>query len=84
MREASKTEALLYAIQILKYFQARSGKPGTMTLDEWSCIQQWREECLDIEAILRGIDLAFIESAGDVSSLLHCAKAVKEAAKLPS
>lgn len=84
MQESTKSEALLYAIQISDYFQAKCGSRASLTLDEWSCIQRWREEGLGIECVLRGIDIAFSIGAGKVLSILHCTTAVKEAAKLPS
>ncbi len=49
-----------------------------MTIDDWSCIQLWREMGIPEQCVLRGIDRAFEKNTGDVTSLLHCAWAVKE------
>ena len=83
MQESRKSEALRYAVQISNYFQIRKGERASLTLDEWSCVQRWREQGLNIECVFRGIDLAFSTGAGDVVSLLHCAKAVRQASKSP-
>ena len=84
MQESRRSDGLLYAIHISNYFQAKCGRHLSLTLDEWSCIQQWREQGLDVECVIRGIDLAFSMGAGQVLSLLHCASAVREVSKVPS
>jgi hypothetical protein len=84
MQESRRSEALLYAIHISNYFQAKCGRQLSLTLDEWSCIQHWREQGLDVECVLRGIDLAFSMGADQVLSLLHCTAAVQEVSKVPS
>jgi hypothetical protein len=76
MQEASKSEALLYTVQIYKYFQIRCGKTGALTMDEWSCIQKWREQGHDVEAIRKGIDRACSQNGGTVRSLADCEKAI--------
>jgi hypothetical protein len=74
MKEASQSEALLYTVQVFKYFQTRCGKTGTLTMDDWSCIQQWREQGLEVDSIRRGIDRACMENGGTIRSLADCAK----------
>jgi hypothetical protein len=78
MRDARKTEALLYTVKIHDYFRTKYGKSTTLGIDEWLCIQEWRKQGLEIECVFKGIDLAFSTNAGTVSSVLHCANAVGE------
>jgi hypothetical protein len=82
MRDANKTEVLLYSIQVHQHFRARYGKGTTLTMEEWSCIQQWRERGIQLECVFRGIDLAFSVNVGKVSSVLDCANAVREVCDL--
>lgn len=84
MTNSRTNEGLLYAIGVFEYFRARCGKSSCFTVDEWTCIQQWREAGLPLDRVLKGIDLAFSVNRGEVGSLLQCANAVREVSNSPS
>ncbi len=84
MQQSRNNAALLYAINISNYFQARSGSHEALTLDEWSCIQKWREDGISLDRVFRAIDLALSAQPDRVPSLLHCRAAVLEATKRSS
>jgi len=70
--------ARLYASRIHNYFTTRFGRPSLLTLDDWTCIRKWREEGIPVEYVFHGIDRACLMKAGEVTSLAHCASAVRE------
>jgi hypothetical protein len=68
----------LYTARIHKHFRLRCGKSAVLTIDDWKCIQQWREAGLPLECVIVGIDRAFEQNAAPVTSLLHCVWSVRE------
>jgi hypothetical protein len=70
--------ARLYTAQISKYFWTRAGRLPVLTIDDWTCIRQWREQGIPLEYVFNGIDRAFAINEGIVTSLASCAPAVLE------
>jgi hypothetical protein len=84
MREARRSEELLFAVQISSYFQAKCRRQAPLRFEEWTCIQSWRGQGLDVASVLKGIDLAVSTNAGRLVSLVQCMDAVREVSKMPS
>jgi hypothetical protein len=78
MENSPSKEARLYTSQIHKYFSGRSGRVPVLSIDDWMCIRQWREDGIPLEYVFNGIDRAFSTNAPAVTSLRHCAPAVQE------
>jgi hypothetical protein len=74
----NQSESQNYTALIHKYFLERCRKQAVLTIDDWSCIQSWRERGIPAACVFKGIDRAFAKTAAEVTSLLHCAWAVKE------
>jgi len=73
------SDALLYTSRILRHFRLRTGKPGSLTMQDQRLVQQWQEEGISCDCVLKGIDKAFSnESDVRVQSLAHCDSAVRQ------
>jgi hypothetical protein len=80
MSALPERDSLLYTARIHKHFRLRCGRSAVLTMDEWLCIQEWREAELPVECVLAGIDQAFEQNAIEISSLLHCVWTVQQVA----
>ena len=75
-----------YFTEIEHRFQQRRGSLLMLSTLDWALIETWREAGIPLEAVLRGIDLAFDRQAAKrqtartrkVNGLAWCAQAVFE------
>lgn len=78
-----------YFTEIEARFQQRRGSLLLLSTLDWALIETWREAGIPLEAVLRGIDVAFDKyearkSRGNVrrvNGLAYCSQAVMEAAE---
>lgn len=75
-----------YFTEIEEHFQRRRGRLHLSPLD-WALIETWKDASIPLEAVLRGIDVAFDKyerrpsKSQKVNSLAYCAQAVLVAAE---
>jgi hypothetical protein len=75
-----------YFTEIEEHFQRRRGRIQLSPLD-WALIETWKDAGIPLEAVLRGIDVAFDKyeqrpsKSQKVNSLAYCAQAVLVAAE---
>jgi hypothetical protein len=75
-----------YFTEIEEHFQQRRGRIHLSPLD-WALIETWKDASIPLEAVLRGIDVAFDKyeqgrsKSQKVNSLAYCAQAVLVAAE---
>lgn len=78
-----------YFTEIEAHFQQRRGSLLLLSTLDWALIETWREAGIPLEAVLRGIDVAFEKyearkSRGNVrrvNGLAYCSQAVMDAAE---
>lgn len=78
-----------YFTEIEAHFQQRRGSLLLLSTLDWALIETWREAGIPLEAVLRGIDVAFDKydarksrgSVRRVNGLAYCSQAVMEAAE---
>ncbi len=81
MGVVNRNEAQFYFTRVYNHFQTKHKEAPAVTLDEWSCIQRWREEGMDVGSVIKGIDRAFAQKGGAVTSLLECDDTVRKFCK---
>lgn len=76
-----------YFSEIEEHFQRRRGTTLLLSTLDWALIESWKEQCIPLEAVLRGIDAAFEKfeqrprKTRKVNSLAYCTQAVMESAE---
>ena len=78
-----------YFTEIEERFQQRRGSILLLSTLDWALIENWREAGIPLEAVLRGIDIAFDKYEGRqkrgrmrrINGLAWCAQAVMQAAE---
>jgi len=78
-----------YFTEIEERFQQRRGSILLLSTLDWALIENWREAGIPLEAVLRGIDIAFDKYEGRqkrgrmrrINGLAWCARAVMQAAE---
>jgi len=76
-----------YFTEIEEHFQRRRGTTLLLSTLDWALIETWKDAGIPLEAVLRGIDVAFekFETRPSVfrkvNSLAYCSQAVLEAAE---
>ena len=71
-----------YFTEIEEHFQRRRGSGLLLSTLDWALIEVWKDAGIPLEAVLRGIDVAFDKydrrpsKAQKVNSLAYCAQAV--------
>ena len=76
-----------YFTEIEEHFQRRRGTTLLLSTLDWALIETWKDTGIPLEAVLRGIDVAFEKFHKrpllfrKVNSLAYCSQAVLEAAE---
>ena len=76
-----------YFTEIEEHFQKRRGTTLLLSTLDWALIESWKEACIPLEAVLRGIDAAFdrydrrSSRTRKVNSLAFCSQEVLAAAE---
>ena len=69
-----------YFPEIEQFFQSKRGAFTLLSPLDWVLIENWKEQGIPLETVLKGIDRAFSrkKSGRDIASLAYCVKAVDE------
>lgn len=67
-----------YFTEIERFYQSRRESFTLLSTLDWVLIENWKEQGLPLEAVLKGIDRAFSRAKRKINSLAYCAKAVEE------
>src|SRR5947208_10347907 len=76
-----------YFTEIEEHFQRRRGTALLLSTLDWVLIETWKDAGIPLEAVLRGIDVAFEkferrpQTFRKVNSLAYCAQAVMQEAE---
>src|SRR5215813_12293707 len=67
-----------YFTEIERFYQSKREVFTLLSTLDWVLIENWKEQGIPLETVLRGIDRAFSRSKRKVNSLGYCVKAVEE------
>lgn len=69
-----------YFTEIERYFQTRRDTFTLLSTLDWVLIENWQQQGIPLEVVLKGIERAFSRSRNPkrINSLAYCAKAVQE------
>lgn len=67
-----------YFTEIERYFQSKRESFTLLSTLDWVLIENWKDQEIPLELILKGMDRAFSRSKRNVSSLSYCTKAISE------
>jgi len=67
-----------YFTEIEHFYQSRRKSFTLVSSLDWVLIENWKEQGIPVEIVLKGIDRAFSRAKRDINSLAYCVKAVEE------
>jgi hypothetical protein len=67
-----------YFTEIERFYQSKRESFTLLSTLDWVLIENWKEEGLPLDIILKGIDRAFSRAKRRINSLAYCLKAVEE------
>lgn len=67
-----------YFTEIERFFQSKRESFTLLSTLDWVLIENWKEQGVPLEIVLKGIDRAFARAKRRVNSLAYCVKAVEE------
>ena len=67
-----------YFTEIEHFYQSKRKSFTLVSTLDWVLIENWKEQGIPLEIVLKGIDRAFSRAKRDISSLAYCVKAVEE------
>jgi hypothetical protein len=67
-----------YFTEIERFYQSRRESFTLLSTLDWVLIENWKEQGLPLEIVLKGIDRAFSRAKRRINSLAYCVKAVEE------
>ena len=67
-----------YFTEIERFYQSRRETFTLLSTLDWVLIENWKEQGLPLEVVLKGIDRAFSRAKRKINSLAYCVKAVEE------
>ena len=70
-----------YFTEIERFFQSRRETFTLLSTLDWVLIENWKEQGMPLEIVLKGIDRAFSRAKRKINSLAYCVKAVEEVAE---
>jgi hypothetical protein len=70
-----------YFTEIERFYQSRRESFTLLSTLDWVLIENWKEQGLPLEIVLKGIDRAFSRARRKINSLAYCVKAVEEVSK---
>ena len=68
-----------YFTEIEQFYQSRRDSFTLLTTLDWVLIENWKEQGVPLDVVLKGIDRAFSRARRRINSLAYCVKAVDEA-----
>src|SRR5262245_47523494 len=67
-----------YFTEIERFYQSKRESFTLLSTLDWVLIENWKEQGIPLEVVLKGIDRAFSKARRKINSLAYCAKAVEE------
>jgi hypothetical protein len=67
-----------YFTEIENFYQSRRESFTLISSLDWILIENWKEQGIPLETVLKGIGLAFSRSKRRINSLAYCVRAVEE------
>ena len=66
-----------YFTEIELFYQARRESFTLLSTLDWVLIENWKDQGVPLDLILKGIDRAFSRARRQINSLAYCAKAIE-------
>src|SRR5262245_56435777 len=70
-----------YFTEVERFYQTKRESFTLLSTLDWVLIENWKEQGLPLELVLKGIDRAFSRSKRRINSLAYCVKAIEEVCK---
>jgi len=70
-----------YFTEIERFYQSKRESFTLLSTLDWVLIENWKEQGLPLELVLKGIDRAFSRAKRRINSLAYCVKAIEEVCK---
>ena len=67
-----------YFTEIERFYQSKRASYTLLSTLDWVLIENWKEQGVPLEVVLKGIDRAFSRAKRRINSLAYCVKAVEE------
>jgi hypothetical protein len=67
-----------YFTEIEQFYQARRESFTLLSTLDWVLIENWKDQGVPLDSVLKGIDRAFSRAKRKINSLAYCIKAVEE------
>jgi hypothetical protein len=67
-----------YFTEIEQFYQARRETFTLLSTLDWVLIENWKEQGVPLDLVLKGIDRAFSRRRREINSLAYCVKAIEE------
>jgi hypothetical protein len=67
-----------YFTEIEQFYQARRETFTLLSTLDWVLIENWKEQGVPLDLVLKGIDRAFSRRKRPINSLAYCVKAIEE------
>jgi hypothetical protein len=67
-----------YFTEIESFYQSKRKSFTLLTTLDWVLIENWKDQGIPLELVLKGIDRAFSRAKREINSLAYCMKAVSE------
>ena len=67
-----------YFTEIERFYQSKRESFTLLSTLDWVLIENWKEQGLPLDVVLKGIDRAFSRSKRRINSLAYCVKAIEE------
>jgi hypothetical protein len=67
-----------YFTEIEQFYQARRESFTLLSTLDWVLIENWKDQGVPLDLVLKGIDRAFSRARRQINSLAYCAKAIDE------
>jgi len=67
-----------YFTEIEQFYQSRRESFTLLSTLDWVLIENWKEQGIPLDTVLKGIDLAFSRAKRKINSLGYCVKAVEQ------
>jgi hypothetical protein len=70
-----------YFTEIEQFYQTRRESFTLLSTLDWVLIENWKEQGIPLDFVLKGIDRAFSRARRKINSLAYCIKAIEEVIK---
>jgi hypothetical protein len=70
-----------YFTEIERFYQSKRESFTLLSTLDWVLIENWKEQGVPLELVLKGIDRAFSRAKRRINALAYCVKAIEEVCK---